>query len=234
MVPPRKTTKRRLLSLTGSLSFAERAVPAGRLFLRRLINLSTSVQNLHHHIRLNSEAMADITWWQTFLPDWNGHAFFIDTNATDAHDLDLYTDASGRLGAGAYFQGHWFHYQWQPHQQLSNQISIQWQELFAIMAAALTWGHQWSRLRIRFCCDNLPIVQAWEGKSSRQPWIMHLLRLLFLTAAKGNFTITLNHIPGITNPIADAISRQKFTRFFSLAPQANREPTPTPGMLNEL
>jgi len=63
---------------------------------------------------------------------------------------------------------------------------------------------------------------------------MRLLWLLFLIAAKENFTITLKHIPGITNPIADAISRQKFTLFFSLAPQADREPTPTPGMLNEL
>ena len=155
---PRKTTKRKLLSLIGLLSFAARALPTGRLFLRRLINLSTKAQRLHHHIRLNSEALADITWWKTFLPDWNGRAFFIDPNATNAHDLDLYTDASGRLGCGAYFQGQWFHHQWQPHQQLSKQISIQWQELFAIVAAALTWGHNWSRLRIRFFCNNRPGV----------------------------------------------------------------------------
>ena len=162
-----KTTKRKLLFLIGVLSFAARAVPAGRLFLHRLINLSTKVQRLHHHIRLNQEALADITWWKTFLPDWNGRAYFVNPSATDAHDLDLYTDASGRLGCGAYFQGHWFHHHWQPHQQLSKQISIQWQELFAIVAASLTWGHQWSRLKTRFFCDNLPIVQAWEGKTSR-------------------------------------------------------------------
>ena len=230
----RKTTKCNLLSLIGSLSFAARAVPAGRLFLRRLIHLSTRVQQLHQHIRINSEALADITWWKIFLPHWNGRAFFVDSNATNAHDLDLYTDASGRLGCGAYFQGQWFHHQWQPHQQLSKQISIQWQELFAIVAAALTWGHNWSRLRIRFFCDNLPIVQAWAGMSSCQPRIMQLLRLLFFTAAKGNFTVTLKHIPGVRNPIADAISRQNFALFFSLAPQAQRRPTATPGSLNKL
>ena len=229
-----KTTKRKLLSLIGVLSFAARAVPAGRLFLRRLITLSTKAQRLHHHIRLNREALADINWWKTFLPTWNGRAFFIDPLGVTAHDLDLYTDASGSLGCGAYYQGQWFHHQWQPHQQLSKTISIQWQELFAIVAAALTWGHLWSRLKIRFFCDNLPIVQAWEGKTSRQPRIMSLLRLLFLTAAKGNFTVTLKHIAGIKNPIADAISRQKFELFFSLAPQAHRTPTPTPGMINEL
>ena len=157
-----------------------------------------------------------------------------DPSAVDAHDLDLYTDASGCFGCGAYFQGQWFHHQWQSHQELSKHISIQWQELFAIVATSLTWGHQWTRRKIRFFCDNLTIVQAWEGKTSRQPRIMSLLHLLFFTAAKGNFTITLKHIPGVKNSIADAISRQNFTLFFSLAPQAQRTPTPTPGMLNEL
>ena len=120
------------------------------------------------------------------------------------------------------------------HQQLSKSISIQWQELFAIVAAALTWGHQWSTLRICSHRDNLSIVQAWEGKSSHQLRIMHLLRLLFLTAAQGNFTLCLKHLPAVKNTIADAISRQKFELFFSLAPQARQNLTPTPGKLNTI
>ena len=51
-----KATKRKLLSLIASLRFAAKAVPAGRLFLRWLITLSTIVRKLHHHIRLNLEA----------------------------------------------------------------------------------------------------------------------------------------------------------------------------------
>lgn len=47
---PRKVTKRRLLSLIGKLSFAAKAVPAGRLFLRRLIDLSCTARRLHHCI----------------------------------------------------------------------------------------------------------------------------------------------------------------------------------------
>ena len=73
----RNTTKCKLLSLIGLMSFAARAVLAGRLFLRHLINLSTKVQRLHHHIRLNQQALADITWWKTFLLDWNGCAYFV-------------------------------------------------------------------------------------------------------------------------------------------------------------
>ena len=58
-----KTTKCKLLSLISVLSFAARAVPASRLFLHRLITFSTKVERLHHHICLNREAKADITWW---------------------------------------------------------------------------------------------------------------------------------------------------------------------------
>ena len=65
-------TKRELLSLIGHLSFAAKVVKPGRLFLRRLIDASTSVSQLHHHIRLSRDTKEDITWWLTFLPSWNG------------------------------------------------------------------------------------------------------------------------------------------------------------------
>ena len=186
----KKTTKRNLLSLIGKLAFAARAVPAGRLFTRRLIALSSKVTKLHHRIRLNKEARRDITWWQEFLPGWNGTAKFI-TEDVDAHDLDLYTDASGKHGCGAYYKGAWFFYKWRPHQCLSETISIQWQELFAISAAAMTWGHLWSQKRICFHCDNQSITLAWQGKSSKQPRLMILLRKLFFIAARNTFTVTI-------------------------------------------
>ena len=122
--------------------------------------------HLHHHIRLNSEAKADIAWWQAFLPTWNGTAKFISPLATLAADIELYTDAAGTLGCGGYYRGAWFHYNWQPH-QLGH--SIQWKELFAIVAAALTWGSSWAGSKIRFYCDNLAIVSAWEAQRCKQP-----------------------------------------------------------------
>ena len=46
----RKCTKRELLSLIGHLSFAAKVVKPGRLFLRRLIEASTTVVALHNLI----------------------------------------------------------------------------------------------------------------------------------------------------------------------------------------
>ena len=227
-----KATKRELLSLIGKLSFAAKVVPAGRLFLRRLLDLSTTVRKLHHHISLNAEARADIRWWDSFLPSWNGVAMFLDPEWTAADSLQLYTDASGSLGFGAYFNGAWFRGDWQPHQRLPLH-SIQWQELFAIVAAASTWGHLWAGLCIHFHCDNLRIVQAWARQSAKHPDLMRLLRTLFLVAAQHSFTIRLSHLPGRLNSIADALSRNNLPLFFTLAPQADPQPTPTPHHLPE-
>ena len=71
-------TKRDLLSLIGHLSFAAKVVKPGRLFLRRLIDVSSSVSQLHHRIHLSAETKEDIVWWSTFLPTWNGVSYLQD------------------------------------------------------------------------------------------------------------------------------------------------------------
>ena len=68
MIERRKCTKQQLLSLIGKLSFACKVVPAGRIFLRRMIDLSCSVSRIHHHIRLTKEVRLDMYWWVNFLP----------------------------------------------------------------------------------------------------------------------------------------------------------------------
>ena len=227
----KKITKRELLSLIGKLSFAAKVVPAGRLFLRRLIDLSTSVQKLHHHITLSASARADIKWWKDFLPSWNGVSLMLQTNWTTAADLRLYTDASGTLGFGAYFQGAWIMGTWS-QQQLAN--SIQWKELFAIIAAASVWGHKWQRKNILVYCDNLAIVQVWQAKSPKNQALAKLCRELFFLAAKNNFNVALRHLPGIHNCIADALSRQQVLQFKQLAPEADAEATSIPAWVTKL
>ena len=83
-------------------------------------------------------------------------------------------------------------------------------------------------------CDNQMIVHAWQGQRSRDSRLMNLIRNLFMFAAQHHFTITMQHFRGKTHSLADAISRKQFTKFFSLAPQAQQQPTQTPGMLDIL
>ena len=227
----KKAKKRELLSIIGSLSFATKVVPAGRLFLRRLIDLSSKVKQLHHYVSLNAEARADFQWWIDFLPSWNGKSMFLNTTWTSAEDLELYTDASGTHGYGAFFKGAWFNASWLPN-QISR--SIQWKELFAILAAATTWAKELKNLRITFFCDNQAIVHTWQNKSSKHPAISDLLRRLFFVAATHNFSVSMSHLPGCHNKIADALSRHKLTEFFTLVPQAEPHPTQIPPELDDI
>ena len=80
----------------------------------------------------------------------------------------------------------------------------------------------------------LRLFFAREGKSFKHPRIMPLLHTFFSQQQKITFTVSLKHLPGKTNEIADALSRKQFIRFFHLAPQAEQLPTPIPGMLTKL
>ena len=146
----RSCTKREILSLIGKLSFAAKVVKPGRMFLRRLIALSTTAAKLNHHIYLNNEARADIEWWCQFLHNCNGMSI-IPTHYIDSNQLCLFTDASN-LGFGALYHHEWFSLPW-PSAFTTYHINVK--ELFAIVAAVFTWGHHWHNKQIILFSDNL-------------------------------------------------------------------------------
>ena len=226
-----KCTKRELLSLIGKLSFACKAsfackvVPAGRIFLHRLIDLTTSVKHLHHHLRLNKNAKLDIAWWIEFLPTWQGTAMILESEWTPSTSMSLFTDASGEHGWGAYWSGRWLQGQWSSSDTSQD---IAWKELFAIVQAVNSWGHMWKRKKLLFHCDNHSIVDIWRKGSTRSPAIMALVRMLYFIAARYNFNVMITHIPGTCNLIADALSRFQNRHFHQLAPDAQPLPDHIP------
>ena len=67
--------KRDLLSLIGALAHASKVVRHSRIFLCRLIDLSTTASNPLYFIRLTAEARSDIEWWYQFIKlERYGHA----------------------------------------------------------------------------------------------------------------------------------------------------------------
>lgn len=221
----KKCTKKSLLSLIGKLSFACKIIPSGRTFLRRLIDLSTTVTSLHHHISLNSEARLDIYWWAKYLPDWNGRYKILDPHVTICHDHNIFTDASGEIGFGIFNNGSWVAERW-PNNLLNR--SIQWKELFPIYICCSIWAPKFQGKRLLFHCDNNAVVNIWSSNSSKCPQIMSLLRNLFYIAAKHEFTVNVKHIPGVNNTLADRLSRLQLDKFRNMAPNADKEPTKVP------
>ena len=100
--------------------------------------------------------------------------------------------------------------------------------MFAILAAAYTWGNRWAGQRIIFITDNEPITRIWDKGSTPAPSIMTLVRKLFLIAVQNQFSVAFKHISGKLNPIADALSRFQVRRFKALKPGAAAFPNKIP------
>ena len=79
---------------------------------------------------MNHESRCDISWWLCFLPSWNSHAIIPDLNWMRSPDMELFTDASGSLGYGIFYTGHWIANPWPT--VLRNR-SIQWKNFTPLL-----------------------------------------------------------------------------------------------------
>ena len=107
----RTCSKRQLLSLIGKLAFACKVIPAGHIFLRRLIDTTHTVDNPSHLILRQC---------------W-----------TPANEFQLYADASGTLGYGAYWNGAWCSQAWPPQFPTK---SIESKELYGLVRPGASTG----------------------------------------------------------------------------------------------
>lgn len=79
-------------------------------------------------------------------------------------------------------------------------------ELVPIVLGVLIWADSLKNKELLLHIDNLSLVYIVNHKSSKNNRIMKLVRLLVLHTLKYNIQIRAQHIPGIKNQIAGAIS----------------------------
>ena len=214
-----------LLSIIGFLNFACSVIRPGRAFLRRLINLSIGVKKLHHYVKLNAAAKADLAIWLEFLGHYNGVSFFINERLLTSTRLCLYSDAAGSSGYGAIYGKKWFY---GPFPDAWRKANIVFLELFPIVIALFTWGHLWKNHTVVFCTDNQALVAIINKQSSKLPCVMYLIRKLVLQSLICNIHFTARHVPGQSNALDDALSRFQIARFRQLAPHSDKMPTQLP------
>lgn len=221
-----------LQSLIGKLQFACKVVRPGRTYLRRLIDMQTDMERAQRRgvwgpRRLSNEALADIQWWRHFIARWNGLSLIYDNEWTrwDDPSLLLYTDAC-LIGYGARHGNRWFKGTWTPEQLAAamrkQKASMPFLELHALVHAATVWGHLWGGKKITFMCDCQPAYYAIYRMSSKDSSMAALLRLLSTTASMHSFDFRCVHLSGLTNTIADALSRDcDMQELLALLPTAN-------------
>ena len=220
--------KRDLESLLGHLQHAATVIRPGRTFVRRLIELLSAFQNREHWIRLNDTTRSDLCWWGCFMERWNGISLMPGTAQVPA---PLVSDASGSWGCGAYCGTRWFQWQWEGP---SSEWVIAPKELLPILFALVVWGRRWARCRIECYCDNMAVVAVINAGRAKDKTLMHLLRCMFFVAAHLDIQIHANHVPGVENVAADALSRNCMSTFLQEVPAADPQPTAIPQALVDM
>ena len=220
----RKTTLRELQSLIGLLNFACVVVAPGRAFLQRLIALLSKVSKPQHYIRLDKGAKEDIAMWHVFVNDFNGKALILEDIWVTSDVLQMATDASG-TGCAGVLGNTWFSVEW-PQSLHQHHISVK--ELFAIILACELWAYKISDKKIILLCDNIASVEVINHLRAKDTVMMRLVRRLVLCGLRNNIVFRARHVPGISNGVADALSRNQFKRAKRLQPELNELPSVVP------
>lgn len=218
-------TKREMLSLIGQLQHASCLVKPGQSFLCRMIELSKVAKELNHKIRLNKGFRSDLQWWACFLPSWNGDSM-MSSVVKGGWKVTVTSDVPGSWGCGAFTSsGEWF--QLQLLESWSS-IHITVKELLPIVLGAVVWGEKWEGKTVRCLCDNAAVVAIIKSGRSKVERAMHLIRSLFFFLAKFGVVLVGEHIPGIENGAADALSRDNLPSFRLQLPGVQPQPTAIP------
>ena len=216
-------TKQEMQSLIGVLNFCCYAVRWGRAFIRRLIDAMASAHLQSDEILLDDQIRADIDWWVRFMKDWNGVSVLINWHPIDI-EWHFYSDSSKPTCAGVW-QDTWWHYDFTEadNDRLENNISCK--ELFAVVTHCATFGPRLAGATILLFCDNSASVDAITFMKASSRVMMSLVRELFFLCARFSFQIKAQHIPGVKNVLADALSRpEKRLTAWQVRPTLDRVP----------
>ena len=107
-------------------------------------------------------------------------------------------------------------------------------ELVPIVMAFYIWSNELKNRKIILNTDNKALVSVLNKKSSKSKIVMHLIRHLVLLSMTNNIQFKAVHLPGKCNKLADAISRQQWSRFRQLFPMADINPVSIPETFRQL
>lgn len=193
-------SKKHLQSVIGKVIHVAKCIRPARLFVSRLLEALRGMKK--KYLRVSAEMRADLLWFEEFSSQWNGVGLI----SSSPPDIDVYVDASGS-GIGGTDGRAAYGGQISPVGDPANNIS----ELEAVnLAVALQTflSHADAGRHIRVFCDNMASVEVFTTGRGRNPIILECARSIWMLQALLGVEITYEHIPGVDNVFADALSRR--------------------------
>lgn len=218
----KSATVHHLQKLTGLLNFFCRAIVPGRAFTRRMYAKFSSINlKRFHHVRVDREIRKDCMVWKTFLHHKKGkyNRPFADFALTVmATELQYFTDSSF-VGAGGFFDGRYFYCEFEPGFVVRTKAHIALLELYAITVSIHLWAKYLKGMKVLIFSDSMSAVEMVNSASSSCARCMHLIRHITLVSLKYRTRISVRHILGRKNILADKLSRLQIKAFKALVPK---------------
>ena len=194
--------KRDLQSLLGSLLYVSKCVKHSRFFLNRMLTLLRDNHD-KNKILITSEFHKDLAWFNSFLSHYNGVTYYEQQNCHSEVHLDAcLTGLSGSYQSMVYAL---------PIPKDFMNYNIAHLEILNIVVALKLWAQQWANKHIKVHCDNMAVVEVLRNGRARDNILALMARNIWLICAMFNIHITVLHIPGKINMLADLLSRWQFS-----------------------
>ena len=228
----KKITLRELQQICGFLNFLGRCIVPGCAFTRHLYSYTANPKlKPHHHIRVNREMREDLLMWLSFInhPSVYVRGFIDFTHSIQADLVRMTSDASrvNDLGFGGICNTSWMFGAWPEGYIEHYQPSIEYLELFALVATVLNWIHRYQNRRVIIQCDNQSVVAMVNKTTSSCKNCMVLIRKFVLICLKENVKVFAQYIPSKLNIESDLLSSLKIDKFLSLQTW-DQQQTPVP------
>ena len=203
----RRATRRDVQALIGLLQFVASVSPPVRIFTNRMLQCLRDMPDRGSG-GLSLGFRQDLRFFLDFLPQYNGVRILDKANLPYQAHIEL--DAC-LTGCGATI-GHQYYSEVFPQWVVQQSHTIAHLEMLNVVVALKVWQQDWSGKRIRIEGDNSNTCLALQTGRSRDQFLQHCVREVFLIAAANDIEIVAVHRPGVTLVRADALSRAPLSR----------------------
>jgi hypothetical protein len=215
-------------TVAGYLSHCSQVVRGGRVFLRRIWDLTLKASHSSHWVYVDAESRRDVDWWLRNLQRFNGQHVIV--SSVPVKWQNFQTDASttaarGKPCVGVFIEGG---YVSMDRKQLlkaacllvpEDSARIEVWELYAVICAVQLYGSVMVGRYWLVYTDNAQTA-AWvctgTARGVQCKLVMGLIRFLFDLVVHYEMRLEARHVPGSANGLADALSRRQWPRFYEL------------------
>ncbi|MCP3925711.1 MAG: hypothetical protein GY714_24345, partial [Desulfobacterales bacterium] len=196
----------------------------GKAFLRRLRNVLSNLECSNDYCQVTPEMKKDFFFWNKYLEHAKDVALH-DILKIHTYKYIIESDASTGYGLGAFMPPKFIMLP-TPTEFKGKNIAVL--EILAITLAISTFLGELRNSAFVIRIDNTVAAYGLRDWSSKNKEVMDHIRLVAILAIENNLRFYVEWIPTNENSVADAISRNKLSKFKELAMLRGQSPNVHP------